>query len=161
MILDILMPGLDGLTVLKKLRAAGRTTPVLLLTAKDAVADRVAGLDGGADDYLVKPFALEELSARAAGDDPFRGRDEKQRADRRGSDAGHRHPPGRPKWPGDRPLRREYALLEYLMLNQGIVLSREKSRTTCGILIMRAAPTWWTFTFAICAKRLMKATRKN
>ena len=63
-ILDIMMPHLDGLSVLKKLRAAGKTTPVLLLTARDAIADRVAGLDSGANDYLVKPFALEELSAR-------------------------------------------------------------------------------------------------
>ena len=87
-ILDIMMPHLDGLSVLKKLRAAGKTTPVLLLTARDAIADRVAGLDSGANDYLVKPFALEELSARL------------------------------------RVLTR--SLLEYLMHNKGIVLSREK-----------------------------------
>ncbi|MSQ24232.1 MAG: response regulator transcription factor [Chloroflexi bacterium] len=62
-ILDILMPGLDGLEVCRKLRAAG-DTPILFLTAKDEVQDRVAGLDSGADDYLVKPFALEELLAR-------------------------------------------------------------------------------------------------
>ncbi|MBU0640194.1 MAG: response regulator transcription factor [Planctomycetes bacterium] len=63
-VLDIVLPKLDGLTILKRLRQAGRQTPVLLLTAKDTVADRVAGLDSGADDYLVKPFALEELLAR-------------------------------------------------------------------------------------------------
>ena len=63
-ILDIMMPHLDGLSVLKKLRAAGKTTPVLLLTARDAIADRVAGLDSGADDYLVKPFGTSELLAR-------------------------------------------------------------------------------------------------
>ena len=63
-ILDIMMPGINGLEVLKKLRSAGNKTPVLLLTALDSVPDRVAGLDGGADDYLVKPFAFEELLAR-------------------------------------------------------------------------------------------------
>lgn len=125
-ILDIMMPGLDGLTVLKKLRAAGRTTPVLLLTARDAVADRVAGLDGGADDYLVKPFALEELSARlrvmtrsAAGTKSSvltAGDLTLDTATRRAARNGREIALS----------AREYALLEYLMLNQGIVLSREK-----------------------------------
>jgi two-component system response regulator MprA len=63
-VLDVLMPAPDGLEVCRRLRAAGDRTPVLLLTARDAVPDRVRGLDAGADDYLVKPFALEELSAR-------------------------------------------------------------------------------------------------
>jgi two-component system, OmpR family, response regulator MprA len=63
-VLDVLMPGLDGLSVCRQLRRDGRRTPILMLTARDLVADRVAGLDAGADDYLVKPFALEELLAR-------------------------------------------------------------------------------------------------
>lgn len=63
-ILDIMLPAVDGLTILGRLRRAGKTVPVLLLTAKDTVDDRVAGLDRGADDYLVKPFAFEELLAR-------------------------------------------------------------------------------------------------
>lgn len=63
-VLDIMLPRLDGLTVLKRLREKGQSTHVLLLTAKDTVTDRVSGLDAGADDYLVKPFALEELLAR-------------------------------------------------------------------------------------------------
>ena len=63
-ILDIMMPRMDGLTALKKIRQMGNPVPVLLLTAKDAVADRVAGLDAGADDYLTKPYAFEELLAR-------------------------------------------------------------------------------------------------
>src|SRR3954452_10201584 len=65
-VLDVAMPGLDGLAVCRRLRAGGLTAPVLLLTARDAVADRVAGLEAGADDYLVKPFAVEELLARLA-----------------------------------------------------------------------------------------------
>jgi two-component system response regulator MprA len=63
-VLDIAMPGLDGLAVSRRLRGKGLAVPVLLLTARDAVADRVKGLDAGADDYLVKPFATEELLAR-------------------------------------------------------------------------------------------------
>ncbi|MFG1706707.1 response regulator transcription factor [Nonomuraea sp. M3C6] len=63
-VLDIMMPGLDGQEVCRRLRAGGDRTPILMLTARDLVADRVAGLDAGADDYLAKPFALEELRAR-------------------------------------------------------------------------------------------------
>jgi two-component system response regulator MprA len=63
-VLDVGMPGVDGLAVSRRLRAKGLSVPVLLLTARDSVPDRVAGLDAGADDYLVKPFATEELLAR-------------------------------------------------------------------------------------------------
>jgi two-component system response regulator MprA len=63
-ILDVLMPRLDGLEVCRRMRQAGDRTPVLMLTARDAIDDRVEGLDVGADDYLVKPFALRELQAR-------------------------------------------------------------------------------------------------
>jgi two-component system response regulator MprA len=63
-VLDVLLPGMDGVELCRLLRADGDRTPVLMLTARDGVGDRVAGLDAGADDYLVKPFALEELQAR-------------------------------------------------------------------------------------------------
>src|ERR671937_1881188 len=63
-VLDVLMPDIDGLEVCRLLRQQGDRTPVLMLTARDAVSDRVEGLDAGADDYLVKPFALDELLAR-------------------------------------------------------------------------------------------------
>ncbi|MDL2281087.1 response regulator transcription factor, partial [Selenomonadales bacterium OttesenSCG-928-I06] len=63
-VLDIMLPGLDGITILKEMRAKKNTTPVLLLTAMDSIEDRVTGLDAGADDYLVKPFAFDELLAR-------------------------------------------------------------------------------------------------
>jgi DNA-binding response OmpR family regulator len=63
-VLDILLPRVDGLEVCRRLRAAGTRTPILLLTARDALQDKVAGLDSGADDYLTKPFALDELLAR-------------------------------------------------------------------------------------------------
>ena len=64
LVLDVAMPGLDGLAVCRRLRAKGLLFPILLLTARDGLSDRVAGLDAGADDYLVKPFEAEELSAR-------------------------------------------------------------------------------------------------
>jgi two-component system, OmpR family, response regulator MprA len=80
-VLDVLMPRVDGLEACRRMRSSGDRTPVLMLTARDAVRDRVAGLDAGADDYLVKPFALRELKARLrallrrtapAGDGPLR-----------------------------------------------------------------------------------------
>src|SRR5580693_6215859 len=64
LLLDLGLPGSDGLQLLKTLRARGETLPVLIITARDAVSDRVQGLDAGADDYLVKPFDLDELAAR-------------------------------------------------------------------------------------------------
>jgi heavy metal response regulator len=63
-ILDLMLPGLDGITVCKKLREQGRLTPILMLTARETVKDKVIGLDAGADDYMTKPFAFEELLAR-------------------------------------------------------------------------------------------------
>lgn len=64
LLLDLGLPGLDGLSLLKKIRAQGNSLPVLILTARDAIADRIAGLDAGADDYLIKPFDITELKAR-------------------------------------------------------------------------------------------------
>jgi two-component system OmpR family response regulator len=63
-VLDVMLPGMDGFSICRRLREAGRWSPVLMLTARDAVADRVAGLDAGADDYLTKPFSIAELLAR-------------------------------------------------------------------------------------------------
>ncbi|MCB0873099.1 MAG: response regulator, partial [Thermoleophilia bacterium] len=63
-VLDVMLPGIDGFETCRRMREAGDWTPVLLLTARDAIEDRVAGLDGGADDYLTKPFAFAELTAR-------------------------------------------------------------------------------------------------
>jgi DNA-binding response OmpR family regulator len=127
-VLDLMLPKLDGLAVLRKLREEGRATHVIILTARDRVEDRVRGLDLGADDYLVKPFALEELLARiralvrrkyeakapalTVGDLEI---DTVQRTARRGGE----------------PLRltaREYGLLEYLALKAGRVVSRTDIR---------------------------------
>jgi DNA-binding response OmpR family regulator len=123
-ILDLMLPGLDGLSLLKKLRAEGRQDHVLILTAKDTVEDRILGLDLGADDYLVKPFAFQELLARvrALVRRSYRTKNPllevldlridltRQRVWRAGA--------------GIELTPREYALLEYLALRAGQVVSR-------------------------------------
>jgi two-component system response regulator MprA len=122
-VLDVSMPLLDGLEACRRMRAAGDRTPVLMLTARDAVDDRVAGLDAGADDYLVKPFALRELQARLRAllrriDGPS---DEVRFGDLR------LEPSTRDVWRGERRLelsRTEYALLELFLRNPRQVLER-------------------------------------
>src|SRR5262245_17941103 len=125
-ILDIMLPSLDGLSLLEQLRAEGRRTQVLLLTAKDSVEDRVRGLRKGADDYLVKPFALEELMARIEAL-CRRSYGEKQSRLMFGEieiDAGAKTVT-RAGLPIDLTPR-EYALLEYLALRHGQVVSRRE-----------------------------------
>lgn len=125
-VLDIMMPKKDGFAVLHTLRQAGKATPVLFLTAKDAVSDRVKGLDSGANDYLIKPFSLEELTARlrALTRSAFgMASNTITVSDLTLNVAAHR------VQRGDVEIAlsaKEYALLEYLMRNAGIVLSREK-----------------------------------
>jgi two-component system response regulator MprA len=126
-VLDLLMPRTDGLEVCRRLRGRGDRTPILMLTARDAVSSRVEGLEAGADDYLVKPFALEELLARV-----------RALLRRSGTEPGDGPPPvadlsmhtaSRTVRRGDRELsltRTEYLLLEALMENAGNVLSREQ-----------------------------------
>jgi two-component system response regulator MprA len=122
-VLDVSMPRLDGLEACRRMRAAGDRTPVLMLTARDSVDDRVAGLDAGADDYLVKPFALRELQARLRAllrriDGPS---DELRFGDLR------LEPATRDVWRGDRRLelsRTEYALLELFLRHPRQVLER-------------------------------------
>jgi two-component system response regulator MprA len=127
-VLDVLMPVLDGVTVCRRLRETGDRTPVLMLTARDAVSDRVIGLDAGADDYLTKPFALEELLARVRAllrrshpehDGPVRVGD--LELDLRTRDVRRR---GR----AVQLTRTEFALLELLMRNAGTVLTRDTIR---------------------------------
>jgi two-component system, OmpR family, response regulator len=124
-VLDLGLPGADGMSVLRQWRAAGATLPVLLLTARDESADRVAGLDAGADDYLVKPFDPPELAARL--------RALKRRADGRRSDTLSLGPlrmdlAHRELFSGDTPLYlspREFALAEMLLQRPGRVLNKE------------------------------------
>jgi two-component system response regulator MprA len=123
-VLDVLMPQVDGLEVARRMRARGSQTPILMLTARDQIADRVAGLDAGADDYLVKPFALEELFARL-------------RALLRRTDGGSGEilrfsdleldPRTREVRRGGEPIeltRTEFAMLELFLLNPRQVLTR-------------------------------------
>lgn len=125
-ILDIMMPVLDGLTVLRTIRRQGSTIPVLLLTARDSIEDRVTGLDAGANDYLVKPFAFEELLARIRV--LLRKPAETsstclQTADLKILLDTHQ------VFRGNTEIRlsgKEFSLLRYMMQNEGIVLSREK-----------------------------------
>ena len=125
-ILDIMMPKRDGIDVLCQLRRQGNRLPVLLLTARDAVADRVDGLDAGADDYLIKPFALDELLARLRVLTRKKGSGRTNvytLADLTVDTA------GRTAQRNGRTLElsaREYALLEYLMRNKGVILSRQQ-----------------------------------
>jgi two-component system OmpR family response regulator len=133
-VLDIGLPGIDGFSVLRRARERGQTLPVLILTARDAVSDRVRGLDLGADDYMTKPFALGEFEARV------------RALLRRGHHAqsaqlscgallmdtlAHR------AWLNHRALNltaREWGVLEYLLMRQGQVLSKDK--------IMQAVCNW-------------------
>ncbi len=131
MVLDVKMPRLDGLSVCRRMREAGDALPILVLTARDAVSDRVAGLDAGADDYLPKPFALEELLAR------LRALLRRRTPDEIAAGAGASRPlefadlvldpDTREVRRGDRPIsltRTEFSLLELLLTNPKRVLSR-------------------------------------
>lgn len=125
-ILDIMMPGRDGLQVLRDLRRAGNTTPVLLLTARDSIEDRVRGLDAGADDYLIKPFAIEELLARIRV--MLRTREGRALNQIQAGDL-FIDCDTRAVTRAGQPISlssREFSILEYMASNQGIVLSREK-----------------------------------
>ena len=125
LVLDIMLPGISGLEVLRRMRSASNTTPVLLLTARDSIEDRVIGLDAGADDYLVKPFAFDELLARlrvllrrksGAVSDVITIADLVVDC------------AGRTVERAGRPVTlssKEFAVLEYLARNSGVVLSRE------------------------------------
>ncbi|MFJ8912732.1 response regulator transcription factor [Amycolatopsis sp. NPDC102389] len=125
-VLDLGLPDLDGADLLRALRAAGRTVPVIILTARDSVVDRVAGLSGGADDYLAKPFAFEELLARIRL--RLRGNPEAEPAVLRAGDLSLDLRTRRVSVAGEEKdlTAREFALLETLLRNRGQVLSREQ-----------------------------------
>ncbi|MGI5455980.1 response regulator transcription factor [Streptomyces sp. CA-249302] len=128
-LMDVTMPGLDGLAATRRIRASGSTVPILMITGRDAVGDRIVALDNGADGYLMKPFAAEELLARV--------RALLRRVPRQPTQSAPDHrlrfqdlaldPRTRTVTREDRPLdltKTEYALLEYLLRHAGKVLSR-------------------------------------
>lgn len=126
-VLDIMMPGIDGISLVARLRSEGIGTPVLLLTARDAVSDRVAGLNAGADDYLVKPFAYEELSARLRVLTRRKADSVLPRTNRFEAADLCVDTDTRSVTRGEKTIAltsREFSLLEYLIRNQGRVLSR-------------------------------------
>jgi two-component system OmpR family response regulator len=125
-LLDVMLPGMNGIEVCRRLRAEGYAMPILILTARDALADKVKGLDSGADDYLVKPFAIEELTARL-----------RALARREGPSKSTQlvvadlilDTAVKLAWRGDKVIKltaKEYALLETLMRHPGQVLSRDQ-----------------------------------
>lgn len=125
-ILDLMLPGVDGLEVLRRIRSSGNGTPVIILTARDAVRDRIAGLQAGADDYLAKPFSFQELVARAQAllrrgqvvqQDQLRVADLEVNFFAHRATRGGRHLDLTPK---------EFALLSLLMRRNGEVLSRSR-----------------------------------
>ena len=125
-VLDIMMPGMDGLQVLRKIRDEGNTVPVLFLTARDSIHDRVQGLDAGAEDYLVKPFSFEELMARLRV--ITRNKETQKGSILKAGDlemdiAAHRVTRGGTEISLS---AKEFQILQYLMFNQNLVLSREK-----------------------------------
>jgi two-component system OmpR family response regulator len=123
-VLDVMLPGIDGFETCRRLRADDVWAPILMLTARDAVADRVSGLDGGADDYLTKPFAFPELKARLRslarrGDDP--------RPTTLATGELVLDPAGRTVRRGDTAIelsRTEFAMLEVFMQHEGLALTR-------------------------------------
>jgi DNA-binding response OmpR family regulator len=125
-VLDVLLPEINGIEVCRRLRAGKVHTPVLMLTARDAVEQRVQGLDAGADDYLTKPFAVAELQARVRALGRRRGEteDEVLTAGALALDAA-RHEVRLAGMPVELS-RREFMLLEYLLRNKGRVLTREQ-----------------------------------
>jgi DNA-binding response OmpR family regulator len=139
-LLDVMLPALSGLDVLRDMRRTGLNVPVLILTSRDSIEDRVLGLDAGADDYLVKPFAFAELVARVralirrnlpVAPSTLRMADLTLELD------------GRAATRGDRKLEltaREFDLLEYLLLNHGSVVSREMLAREVWKQVMRYTP---------------------
>lgn len=128
-VLDIMMPGLDGISVVKQYRQAGGTAPVLFLTARDSVSDRVTGLDSGADDYLVKPFSFQELLARLRA--LVRRKNENRKNILELADLCV-DLYSRKVTRGGKEIdlsSKEFSILEYLMMNEGRVLERESIRT--------------------------------
>ncbi|HEV2451971.1 MAG TPA: response regulator transcription factor [Streptosporangiaceae bacterium] len=125
-VLDVMLPGFDGFELCRRLREAGIWAPMLMLTARDEVGDRVRGLDAGADDYLVKPFSLVELAARLRA---LTRRDDRARPVVLSDGDLRLDPASKQAWRGTTELQlspREFSLLEFFLRHPGIVLTRSQ-----------------------------------
>jgi two-component system OmpR family response regulator len=125
-ILDVMLPGFDGFELCRKLREAGIWAPVLMLTARDEIGDRVRGLDAGADDYLVKPFSLLELAARLRA---LARRDDRVRPTLLTEQDLKLDPAAKKVWRGDQEIGlspKEFSLLELFLKHPGVVLTRSQ-----------------------------------
>jgi two-component system OmpR family response regulator len=125
-LLDVMLPGFDGFELCRRLRAAGVWVPVLMLTARDEVGDRVRGLDAGADDYLVKPFSLLELAARLRA---LARRDDRRRPAVLAEGDLKLDPASKRAWRGNAELQlspKEFSLLEFFLRHPGSVLTRSQ-----------------------------------
>lgn len=125
-LLDVVLPGMSGIEVCRRLRSENRSMPILMLSARDAIVDRVAGLDVGADDYLVKPFAFGELTARIRA--LIRRGSVQRPAEMQVADL-RLDPASRRAWRANQELQltsKEFALLELFMSNPGVTLTRTR-----------------------------------
>ena len=125
-VLDVMLPGFDGFELCRRLRTAGGWAPVLMLTARDEVGDRVRGLDAGADDYLVKPFSLLELSARLRA---LARRDDRRRPAVLSEGDLRLDPASKRAWRAEKELSlspKEFSLLEFFLRHPGTVLTRSQ-----------------------------------
>jgi two-component system OmpR family response regulator len=126
LVLDVMLPGFDGFELCRRLREAGIWVPVLMLTARDEVGDRVRGLDAGADDYLVKPFSLLELAARLRA---LARRDDRRRPAVLSEGDLKLDPASKRAWRAGTELRlspKEFSLLEFFLRHPGVVLTRSQ-----------------------------------
>ena len=163
-VLDVMMPGLDGLSVVRRLREGGSRVPVVLLTAKDATEDRVAGLTIGGDDYITKPFSLEEVVARIRAvlrrsGGAVTGQSVKRLSlgDIELDDEAHE------VWKAGELVAlspTEFSLLRYLMANPGRVLSKAQILTMCGPTTSAATATSWSRTSRTCGRSWIPPTRR-
>ena len=160
-VLDIMMPKMDGLTLVRTLRAQGDATPVLFLTSRDGVADRVEGLESGGDYYLVKPFHFDELIAvvRAMTRKYSGNHSNVYRLADLTLDASAKTVQRAGK-PIDLTAK-EFALLEYMLRNRGVVLSREMIENNLWNYEYEGGTMWWTFTSATSGKRWIRGTTKS
>ncbi len=150
-VLDLMLPKKDGVTVCRDLRSRNVTTPILMLTARDTLDDKIRGLDSGADDYQVKPFAFSELLARVRA---LMRREALPKSQKLQVEDLVMDTLTRETWRGKRRLElttKEYSMLEYFLRHPTSYSLARCWKRTCGILPLTPPRTSWTSIFAVCA----------